>query len=163
MSIFFKYLFLVVLIHSYLLNGCKKPICKKSRTDKFSGIIVRDFDFGECYLPNPPLEEYIITDDSTYQSIALTLNLSNNFTNRPECKNAVPEAIDFSKHSLLGKYVRGRCAVFKSEVINDNINKQYLFSIEVIECWPCKKSFEKMIWVLVPKLPQDYTVKFELK
>ena len=153
-----KYITFFLLITCLLLIACKKPICKKSRKDEISGIIVSEFDFGECYDGDAPLDEYIITDDSSYQLLNPVI-----FYNRNDCKNATLPPIDFSMHSLLGKFVDGSCPVFKSQVIDDDINKQYLFSIEVIECWPCKKLYEKMIWVLVPILSQGYTVKFEVK
>lgn len=150
-----------------ILNSCRKPCILKDGDSGNSGIIVSDFNFGECFnnYGSPTAfgeNEYVISDDSTFQSLALALRYD--FVNRPECKIAVPVVIDFSKHSLLGKNADGDCqAYFKRKVERDDLNKQYIYTIEVKSCGICKRLQYSMNWVLVPKLPQGSTVKFEVK
>ena len=65
---------------------------------------------------------------------------------------------------MLGKKASGGCRVgFKREVISDDSNSQYIYKITVCEYGLCKSARISMNWVLVPKLPQGYTVKFEVE
>ena len=158
--LFFSSVILIV----FFFTNCKKGCFVKK--DKNKGIIESAFDFGECFdnnsRPDYTVDQYIITNDSTYQ--ALSVNLKYDFVNRPECNNAEPQLIDFLKHSLLGHYASGGCEVdFIREVTDDNANQRYIYTIKVLECGRCKKLQVSMNWVLVPKLPQGYTVKFEVK
>ena len=77
------------------------------------------------------------------------------------CVNAKLPFIDFSKNTLLGKYVSGRgCNVdFKKKVNNDDVNKKMIYTISVIEEGVCKKLASSMNWIVVPKLPSNYKVE----
>ncbi len=153
-----------IILIAYLFTSCRKGCFVKK--DKNKGIIVSEYNFGECF-NNFPLsgfiaDELVVEDDSTFQLLAIDLRY--NFTNRPECKTAVPNAIDFSMHTLLGKYATGQCGVdFIREVTEDVANHRYIYTIKVLECGLCKAARISMNWVLVPKLPQGYTVKFEVE
>jgi hypothetical protein len=58
-------------------------------------------------------------------------------------------------------YQRGTCRVnFERNVSTDSINKKYIYSIKVNECGNCKTNYEHMNWVLVPKIPDNWTVEF---
>ncbi|MEO0470460.1 MAG: hypothetical protein AAF206_12620 [Bacteroidota bacterium] len=79
------------------------------------------------------------------------------------CTSFVPESIDFDTYSLLGQKVDGSgCSrVFCPKVTDKKNRKQYLYEVELLECGFCLPYEQRMEWVLVPKLPDDYEVEFE--
>ncbi|HON20432.1 MAG TPA: hypothetical protein PLW70_03765 [Bacteroidales bacterium] len=74
------------------------------------------------------------------------------------------EAIDFSKYTVLGKYTNGGgCSVVYERNVSKNIsNKKILYSITVHQCGYCDMYSECMNWVLVPKIPEDYTIEYKV-
>lgn len=151
----------LLLIAVVLLVGLES--CKRGcfiNKNKVEGIIESEFDFGECFWIEPDLyDEIVVTDDSAYQSIGLEI-----YTAKPDCETPVYPAIDFSKHTLLGKSTSGQCSIdYIREVTKDDASKKYKYLVRVLECGICYKEGYSMNWVLVPKLPQGYTVEFEVK
>lgn len=150
---------LIFLISLLFLYSCEKE-------DINSGLIICEHDFGECFvdIPKEPgafdKKEYIITDDSSYQAIELSV-----YTSKSQCLNPQKPSVDFSKYSLLGKYAEGGGNVrMKREVIDNKSNLQYIYKIKVKGCafFSTKLAYD-MNWVLVPKLPPGYNVKFEVE
>ncbi len=150
-------LILIFLISFLFLFSCEKE-------DINSGLIIKEHDFGECFDNDFAEEkEHIITDDSAYQDIKIHI-----IKNISGCENNPQRtAIDFSKYSLLGKNVGGgRYLRVIREVIDDKSNSRYIYTIKVKgdhKFYSGGVYMVKMNWVLVPKLPQGYTVKFEVK
>jgi hypothetical protein len=71
------------------------------------------------------------------------------------------EPIDFNRFTALGKHVSGTCSVvFERNVTRNDALKTYIYTIDVWQCGNCEKRNASMNWVLVPKIPDDYTVKF---
>ncbi len=69
--------------------------------------------------------------------------------------------IDFSQYTLLGKFAREGCNVtFERNVSKDAAQKKCFYNITVLQCGKCETNWESMNWVLVPKIPEDYTVEF---
>ena len=122
--------------------------------DLFEGIIVQEFDFGRCLPPfgNEP-DEYVITNDSLYQNL-LTLGTV-------VCDNYTLPEIDFTTYTLLGKYTvsDGEVKYYKREVIKDASNMKYIYTI-YMKCQNNSKAEISMNWVLVPRLPDNYSVEF---
>ena len=140
-----------------LVVGCEKPLLCIGLKNKNSGIIVSDLDIGKYLWPDQlPQDEYIITNDSVYAEL---LELIPN--DRRDDK--IP-AVDFEKHTVLGKYASGGgCDIaFHRNVEKNNRRKMYVYTIKVKTCGFCEKLGMSMNWVLVPKLPEGYTVKFEV-
>jgi len=76
--------------------------------------------------------------------------------------NYVP--IDFSQYTLLGIYTREDCQVrFERNVYKDITNKKYDFTIKVIQCGKCETNAESMNWVLINKMPSDFSVFFRIE
>jgi len=134
-----------------LFSSCRKD-CPR---DSFSkGIIIQEISFGLCIPPNLPQTEYIIDNDTVYQQL-----LSNSV-----CSGYTLPAIDFAQYTLLGKFATGQCKVeFHRQVTKDDAAKTYNFTIYVCDRGICKKEAISMNWVIVPKLPQGYTVTFTVK
>ena len=100
-------------------------------------------------------KEFVINTQEEYS--ALQYDIPDGF-----CKDFVPPQIDFTQKTLLGRSAGGSgCTIeFKKEVLKDAENKKIIFSIKVIEQGSCEVGRMSMNWVLIPKVPQDYAVKF---
>ncbi len=132
----------------------KKPCDSPS---SISGIIVSAFSFGDCFsdymVEN---KDYVITNDSQYK--ALKIQRSDNSS----CANATYPVIDFTKYTLLGKYATGGgCSIgYARNVSRDDAAKTYTYTVHVKGCGECAMAGISNNWVLVPRLPDGYTVKF---
>ncbi len=147
-------LILIFLISFLFLFSCEKEV-------KNLGLIIQEHDFGDCFHSRPRGDfekDFVIEYDSSYQAIELSIyNAKSQCLDNPQ---RVP--VDFSKYSLLGKYVC--CDLVKSrEVIDDKDNLQYIYKIKKKKSIYHSKGYTNMNWVLVPKLPEGYTVKFVVK
>ena len=144
------------------INGCKKdPFCDAK--DSISGIIKERYIFGCGYYDGKLNEkQFIIDNDSSFQAL---LSKGKGSQSREQCKDEDFPKIDFSQNTLLGLYADGGgCSTgFERNVTKDEGNKVYQYTIKVNECGQCDKLRLDMNWVLVPKLPQDYKVEFEVK
>lgn len=136
-----------------LLSSCgKSPRCWGD--DKNKGII----NSTELISCEPVLfqENYVITSDSVYQQTFADI-----LTGQPNC---VLPSIDFSTHTLLGVRATGQCELKAiREVTKMDNEKKYHFKVTVISCGICKKLSYKDNWVTVPKLPDGWTVTFEIE
>ncbi|MFH1607893.1 MAG: hypothetical protein ABIA78_02055 [archaeon] len=79
--------------------------------------------------------------------------------------NTLPPEIDFSKKTLLGNHASGGgCSIdFKKKVYQDDSNKKIIHSVKVVEKGRCDKLGSSMNWVIIQKVPSDYSVEFEVK
>lgn len=138
-----------------LIGSCKDDC--NDLWDTSTGIIEQDLIFGTCYTDIGALEqEYIIQDEAAYQALGILP------VNSPDCvgNTTLPE-IDFNIHTLLGLYAEGTCdTAFDRYVTRDDAAMKYVYTIGVRTCGNCESLFFAMNWVLVPKLPEDYTVEF---
>ncbi|MCD9189151.1 MAG: hypothetical protein LUM44_22235 [Pyrinomonadaceae bacterium] len=76
--------------------------------------------------------------------------------------------IDFEKYSLLGiGMTTDYCTVprgLEYKLSKDAENKQYLFSVSYLQAEQlCRRLGHYDLWLLVPKLEEDYSVKFDLQ
>lgn len=131
-----------------LMSACgKSPFCWGE--DKNEGIIEQQIDLPCTLIQN---NEAVIDSDSAYATIRAS---------DPQCK--APE-IDFQKHTLLGLYATGGCAMkLKRKVTIDEGERQYVYHVMARDCGICQKMVVAFNWVLVPKLPAGWTVRFELE
>ena len=74
------------------------------------------------------------------------------------------EAIDFSKYTVLENFVKtGGCsAVYERNVSKDIIHKKIVYTITIHRCGICKILLMSWNWVLVPKIPEDYTIEYKV-
>lgn len=149
-------------IHHYILslvlilllfNGCVKgPRCWGE--DKYKGIIVDHIDCPPIGLEN----ELIIEDDVTYRTTFISSIDSTPLFDIPD--------IDFSKYTLLGATLSTGGTYgprLICEVTNDSENKKYIFKANLRQCGWGKKLCTKEVLVIVPKLPEEFSVVFDLK
>ena len=146
-----KYLSLLIVL-IFLSNCSASPICWGK--DKNKGIIESSTDFELCNCEFDE-KEYLIDSDALLDSLFNIENLQSYQCEKPD--------IDFTKYTLLGQYASGGCEVkYIREVEKDENNKQYVYTIKVRDCGTCKRMRVNWNWVLVPKLPNGWTVKFEV-
>ena len=121
--------------------------CGKIGYDKIKDIQTISIN---CYILSD--NEYVINNESEYYLIIDT-------------NNCQPTYIDFSQYTLIGKYANGGgCSVeFKRNFYINNEDKIYLYEIKVKEKGWCKKHYENMNWIIVPKIQSGYTVIFKIK
>lgn len=124
--------------------------CKNKDANK--GEIIENFMLPECYR--------VITWSDDDNCIIKSIN---DISITENCDSIIPLNVDFSKHSIIGQYVTGKCYMsVTKELIIDNNKKEFIYNIKVEDCGLCKKmAFSKQL-VLVPVIPDDYDVVFEL-
>ena len=104
---------------------------------------------------SPSSAGYLITNDSAYQAL-----LSGNAFDSTSCD--APN-IDFDKYFLLGLYTSGQCNVKTERVVEEVKEKsKYHYQVKVKSCGSCKVAITSYNWVLVPKLPDNWTVTFDV-
>ncbi len=119
------------------------------------GDIVDNYNLPDCYGPKSVSSnnEYIIKsfDD---------LDTSRSYYN---CVKGQPN-IDFNVYSVIGKTIKGGCELkFRRELQIDHQNKQYIYTINFKDRGTCKKLVANDNLVIVPKIPNDYTVTFKVE
>ncbi len=124
--------------------------------DITGGIITSELDLGDCFSDVGALDpQYIINDSTAFQALGILP------INTPECVGTTLPEIDFNTHTLLGLYADGTCNVGFDRIVNrDDDLKKYIYTVSVNACGMCESLRFSMNWVIVPKLPDDYTVEF---
>lgn len=131
----------------------------------------------QYFLPELPIIE--LSDDYNDGVGFLTYNKGLVFTNAKQFNNykdsvrneinylnidtATIPYIDFSKYSLIGYPVNGQCEFEKTiKVYKDSVNNQYIYDLTIQSVGDCKKLVSSHNWVLVPALPINYKVYFDI-
>jgi hypothetical protein len=82
----------------------------------------------------------------------------------PPCEGLDAPHIDFSKYTLIGQWLNlGNCPAgrgYDVSVVRDDAAREYRHHT-VARSMPCRGVSRKALWILVPKLPDGYTVRFE--
>ncbi len=116
-----------------------------------------------CFLPqNYENDEIVFRVNEQYQIYENTIR------GHPEnvnCDTAKLPEIDFDKFSLLGKETGGGGCGAKSEhtVLKDTKNKKIIYKISVEYIGNCFIYFFSFNFVLVPKIPDDYEIEFQVE
>jgi uncharacterized protein YbdZ (MbtH family) len=105
-------------------------------------------------------KQFVITDNASY------LKTIRDDASRAACLKKL-EKIDFAKHTLLGIDINsGYCGIpagLKYQTVKDEAKKQYIVTISYLDpkYEVCRAVSQYDLWLLVPKLPAGYDVKFE--
>lgn len=69
--------------------------------------------------------------------------------------------IDFVHYTLIGSHLGGSgCSVnFVRKVTEDNSNKVINYTVDTITSGPCDQVVSYPSWILIPKVPSDYSIK----
>ncbi len=120
----------------------------------------RQFDMRNC-IQTIFKEQFVITDNEAF------LKAIRNDASRERCLKEL-EKIDFAKHSLLGVSIdSGYCGMpvgLEYKAVKDETKKQYV--VEISWLGPggiCRALSQYDLWLLVPKLPEDFEVRFDAK
>jgi hypothetical protein len=125
-----------------------------------SGIIVSEFEVqNECIRITRFEDTYVVRSQVEYGQIEFNASRDSTI----DCPEYMLNPIDFSTYSLLGFKVCGQCNLQSTQrkVLRDEIRKMYIYSIQAEYSGQCKMLICNMNWVLVPRLPDGWTVEFE--
>ncbi len=127
--------------------------CKKENFIVIEGVEPISF---ECLTPIK--EHQVIDNEEAYQLFLAEYKESN-----LNCPNYVSPGINFTERTLVGQYIEATACSHSSisEVFADPSQKRYIYQLQVKLDGDCELAFEKIVWISVPKLPDNYTVKFE--
>jgi len=146
-----KYKFLLIItVIVFAFYSCNKDEETCESIIENEGIIVESINF-QC---DEPFYSGNFVVDSNDELDSL-MN-QNSGCNQPE--------IDFAKYTLLGRYAHtSGIGSYYRNVVEDTANLRYNYSITVENCGTCDCLSQNMNWVLVPKLPENWSVKFTVK
>lgn len=81
----------------------------------------------------------------------------------PPCDTAQIPEIDFDRETLIGVWIHlGNCAAgyrYSIRICRDDSAHAYRYALKTWEN-PCRGTSSRIAWVLVPKLPEGYSVTF---
>jgi hypothetical protein len=122
-------------------------------------IETRPIDIKGC-IKDFPSGQIVIKDAESFQKEIRT------DASRDWCGKNL-ESIDFNKHSLLGIALVtdycGRPQGLAHQLIKDTATKKYLFEISYnTPAGICRRMGYWDVWVVVPKIPDDYEVNFKV-
>ncbi len=144
-----------MLIAAFMLSSCSSPDDNELPIPA-TGIIVEN-----ALVSEPPITEDMHNKEFVIQTDSLNIfNLEVSFDD-----GVTYEPIDFSKYTLLGKYVPGSgCEVIYSRnATRDDEAKKVSYEIKADQYGVCDCSHPSMNWVLIPKIPEDYNVVFSVE
>jgi hypothetical protein len=79
-------------------------------------------------------------------------------------ENCSHPSFDFAKYALLGQDSHGtgcRQPDYTINVSSDNETRTVIFTVSILQHGLCEIAFNRNTWVLVPRLPPGYTVRFQ--
>ncbi len=145
----------------WLGNACTPEVSCQSG-DTIDGIIDSTYNLGMCY---QYMEDttYTISDIIDFQNLRGRMD-SLFLSKNTGCDTIILISPDFNKETLLGCFAEGSgCdASFHRTVFKDEAQKKYTYTIEIEDCGNCNYRIPSMNWVLVPKIPDSYTVEFKV-
>ncbi|MBK8806709.1 MAG: hypothetical protein IPO21_08710 [Bacteroidales bacterium] len=126
--------------------------------------IFRDNILSTCFYGRVETEigMYVIRTNEEYQEFGDKVRA--NYDNI-DCDTAKLPEIDFSKYSLISFLTGGSgcSAHFQRRVYKDTINSNIVYKIEENYEGDCEMYIENRNWAIVPAIPYDYIVEFNIK
>lgn len=117
-------------------------------------------DIAACmYFDN---ESYVIDDTTSYHAL-----LNNGIIDTAVCAGYTLPPIDFSRKTLLGHHtsITGCDIFYERELLANPKDKTYTYSIQIKSEKSCSEFaiIDHYNWIVVPKIPEAYSVNFEVK
>lgn len=153
--------FYVSSVNLHAQTGVPRPSESQSTKSANAEIIeTRPIDIKGC-IKDFPSGQIVIKDAESFQK-AIRADGS-----RDWCYKNL-ESIDFNKHSLLGIALVtdycGRPQGLAHQLLKDTATKKYLFDISYhTPQGVCRRMGYWDVWVVVPKIPDDYEVIFKVR
>ena len=146
---------LLILLMVILYCSCEK---KDEIVDITNQCIFPEDNYKPCY--SISADTIIIQDTNTYYNVFNTNNLTNY-----NCDTVSLPDIDFNTYSLLGILTIGSgcSADYKRKIFKDISNKKIIYSISIEYSGLCEMLIYNWNFTLVPKVPDEYTVDFQLE
>ena len=142
----FKYNLLILIIVVSFLSSCKK--CDPSNST--SGIIIEK---SRVKVLSGHAGQQFITDTEQYPGIEMSLDDGKTYT-----------SVDFSKYSVMGLTTTAGCSTgYARNVQVNDAAKTVTYTITLSECPTCKNSVTIDNWVLIKKVPSNYSPIFDIK
>ncbi len=152
----FRSLLILVLLTAFGSTSCKK-VCDIEGEDTNEGAIITESSTGEKIVFYP----------STF-----TQNWSNHITaTHPHANNIeisfdggqTRQAVNWNQYHVLRNPVKSSCeSVLNREVIINTTNQTATYNIDVTNCSACDQQYNLENYVLVPAIPSNYTVSFNV-
>lgn len=95
-------------------------------------------------------DKWVINDENTYKS-----TFDSTCTELP--------AVDFTKYTLLGVRANGSCNTKYIREVERSDNGDTQYKVTVKSCGTCKSMVISNNWVLIPKIPDNAVVTFDVK
>ncbi len=104
-------------------------------------------------------KERVIRSDSAYKRLMKTRR-----DDADQISTCALPVIDFSKKTLLGNQVLGQCNMthLEKHVFRSDVQRQYIYEITATFEGNCEVPSGESNWILVDKIPDDYSVRFEV-
>jgi hypothetical protein len=149
-----------LVISTLLVLGCGK---NESMVDLTEQVIFKDYFPCSCLCGNfyNEIDSVIIIDYRTYKEFR------DLFSNHSiECDTVDFPSIDFNSYILIGKFTYGGgCGEIEPiyKIYEDRERKKIIYKITTDYApLPCKFLSYSMNWACIPKLPENYTVEFQV-
>lgn len=141
-------------IHLFIftLSSCKRNNCPTQGQIENNGEIISNVSiaFDSSITSN----EYVIRNSSE-NSVKAKLKFDNRSTF---------DTINFDDYTLLGKNIvfQSGGIIKKRNLTINTTRKEAICTIEIESCGQNKVGLSKVDWLLTSKIPDDYTVKFDV-
>lgn len=155
-----RFLWLSLSLAAFLLLLANPADASAQNGDGRSALETKQLDVKKCIDFRYPVERLVIKDAAAMKSLV------RNDASREWCLEHLKD-VDFGKQSLVGIELHtGWCRnpPLTYRVIKEAAKKKYLLSVLYeLPKEPCRALDRYELWVLVPKLPAQYEVEFEVK
>jgi len=141
---------LVIVVSFLTFSSCgKAPGCWGENKNK--GEIINNFTIRSC------------TSTLYGENHEFIIRTSNDLNSSEACMIDI-SGFDFASQSIIGKTVYGGCTMkIKRDLTINHETKIYTYKIIAKDCGFCKKELYNDNLVVVPAIPQDYQVVFEVE
>ncbi len=149
-------IYLALFILTCFTTCNKGPLCSAPGGNR--GIIESSYSIGNSFCVDFNERNFVARNDSEFRQI---YTISKQWD---DCRNFEMPEVDFSKYSLLGQQA-GTCkgGNFLRTVTKNEAEKKIIYTVQAKCCGYNKVLLMSKNIVLVPKIPQDYTVEFILE
>lgn len=117
---------------------------------------------GSCfYDANAEFDEAVFRSQDEYEAYAEAIRYSDD----EKCADAQLPEMPFDQYTLLIAKTGGSgcSASYVRSVLKDDENKRIIYSVEAHYDGMCEMYIMNSNWVLVPKIPDDYTIEFQVE
>ena len=149
-----KILFLAVFSVIFLLSSCSRESAAcPEKANILKGIVVLEYSITGCL--HQVGTTFVIKSETELEAMVAQNLLQT-------CSSTRIPNFDFDRYSLLGISMDGTGCdhYYSKKVVEKRLDKKYIYTLTPFTCGLCDIYHLATEWVLVPRLPDDYTVEF---